>query len=120
MLARPPFVSGTVLNASILVTDIAQAGTAAVTVFNPAPGGGTSNALTFTINNPSPHITNISPNNATAGGASFTLTVNGTGFVNSSAVNWNGTALNNPHLVSSMQITVTVPAADIANAGTRQ
>jgi len=111
------FVSRTVLNASILVTDIAQAGTTAVTVFNPAPGGGTSNALTFTINNPSPHITNISPNNATAGGASFTLTVNGTGFVNTSAVNWNGTALNNPHLVSSMQITVTVPAANIANAG---
>ena len=110
--------SGTVLNASILDTDIALAGTATVTVSNPAPGGGTSNSLTFTINNPSPHLTNLSPNNATAGGPSFTLTVNGTNFVKTSAVNWNGTALNNPHFVSSTQLTVTVPGANIANAGT--
>ena len=75
-------------------------------------------ALTFTINNPSPHLTNLSPNNATAGGPSFTLTVNGTNFVKTSAVNWNGTALNNPHFVSSTQLTVTVPGANIANAGT--
>jgi len=112
------FVSSTVLNASILDTDIVQAGTAAVTVSNPTPGGGTSNALTFTINNPVPHLTNISPNNATAGGPPFTLTVNGTNFVRTSAVNWNGIALNNPHFVSSTQITITVPAANIANAGT--
>src|SRR5262249_11585370 len=32
--------------------------------------------------------------------------------------NWNGTALNNTRFVSSTQLTVTVPAANIANAGT--
>jgi hypothetical protein len=32
------------------------AGTANVTVFNPAPGGGESGAVTFTINNPAPTI----------------------------------------------------------------
>ncbi len=112
------FVDSTTLNASILDTDIASAGTPTVTVFNPTPGGGTSNGLTFTINNPVPHIANLSPDNATAGGPSFTLTVNGTSFVKTSAVNWNGTALNNPHFVSSTQLTVTVPAANIANAGT--
>jgi YVTN family beta-propeller protein len=37
------------LTAQISGTDIAAAGTAVVTVFNPAPGGGTSNSLTFTI-----------------------------------------------------------------------
>ena len=36
------------LVAQISASDIAAAGTAAVTVFNPAPGGGTSNSLTFT------------------------------------------------------------------------
>src|SRR5207247_9453552 len=35
--------------AMILVTDVVTAGTAQVTVVNPAPGGGTSNPLTFTI-----------------------------------------------------------------------
>ena len=38
-----------VLTAQISASDIAATGTAAVTVLNPAPGGGTSNTLTFTI-----------------------------------------------------------------------
>jgi len=37
------------LVAQISASDVAAAGTAAVTVFNPGPGGGSSNALTFTI-----------------------------------------------------------------------
>src|SRR5580700_3451229 len=37
------------LIAQISASDIAAAGTAAVTVFNPAPGGGSSNSFTFTI-----------------------------------------------------------------------
>ena len=44
------FVSGIKVTAKILASDIAAAGTASVTVKNPAPGGGVSNALTFTIN----------------------------------------------------------------------
>ncbi len=38
------------LTATILVTDVATIGTASVTVYNPAPGGGTSNAVNVTIN----------------------------------------------------------------------
>jgi len=112
------FVNSTTLNASILDGDIDTAGTATVTVFNPTPGGGTSNGLSFTVNNPVPNINNLSPNNALAGGSQFSLTVNGTNFVKGSAVNWNGSALGNTHFVSSTQVTVTVPAANIANAGT--
>jgi len=37
------------LTAQISASDIAAAGTAVVTVFNPGPGGGLSNSLTFTI-----------------------------------------------------------------------
>ncbi len=40
---------GQILTAQISASDIAAAGTAAVTVFNPAAGGGSSNSLTFTI-----------------------------------------------------------------------
>jgi hypothetical protein len=42
------YVSSGQLTATILASDIASAGTAQVTVFNPAPGGGASAALTFT------------------------------------------------------------------------
>ncbi len=41
--------SSHLLTAQIPASDIAAAGTAAVSVFNPAPGGGGSNSLTFTI-----------------------------------------------------------------------
>jgi hypothetical protein len=43
------FVSSSQLSASIGASDIANAGTATVTVFNGTPGGGASNALSFTI-----------------------------------------------------------------------
>lgn len=44
------FVSSSQLQAAIPATDLSMFGTATVTVFNPAPGGGTSGPLTFTIN----------------------------------------------------------------------
>jgi YVTN family beta-propeller protein len=42
-------VSINALTVQLSASDIAAAGTAMVTVFNPAPGGGSSNPLTFTI-----------------------------------------------------------------------
>jgi ligand-binding sensor domain-containing protein len=61
-----------------------------VTVFNPAPGGGTSNSRDFTVNNPVPTLDSLVPPSATAGGPAFTLTAYGTGFVQgSSVVRWN-------------------------------
>ncbi len=45
------FVNGSQLTASIPASDFAQAGMVSVTVVNPAPGGGTSNALTFNVIN---------------------------------------------------------------------
>src|SRR5262249_20522880 len=43
------FNSATTLTASISASDIVSAGTASITVNNPGPGGGLSNALSFTI-----------------------------------------------------------------------
>jgi phosphodiesterase/alkaline phosphatase D-like protein len=43
------YVSPTQLTAAILADGIAAAGSNSVTVFNPTPGGGTSNAQTFTV-----------------------------------------------------------------------
>jgi hypothetical protein len=46
------YTSPTQLSATIPATDIASQGTAAISVFNPTPGGGASNSLTFTIGSP--------------------------------------------------------------------
>jgi hypothetical protein len=47
------FVSGSQLTAAILAPDIATAGTASVSVLNPAPGGGVSNVIFLPITQPS-------------------------------------------------------------------
>ncbi len=116
------FVESGQLTATISAADIADGGTATVTVFTPLPGGGLSGGQTFTINNPAPVLSSISdgagdPASTTAGGAGFTLTVNGTGFVPSSVVRWNG-ASRTTSFVNGTQVTATIPAADIATAGT--
>lgn len=114
------FVSATQLTAPISASDVATAGTPAVTVTNPAPGGGTSNAVTFTItaaSNPVPAITALQPSTISAGSAAFTLTVNGSNFVSSSVVNFNGSAKNTT-FVSATQLTAAISAGDVASVGT--
>jgi hypothetical protein len=57
------------------------------------------------------------PTAVSPGGPGFTLTVNGTGFVSTSTIDWNGTPLTTT-FVSSSQLTATVPASNIATAST--
>jgi|ERR1039458_6402437 hypothetical protein len=64
-----------------------------------------------------PTIVTLSPPNTTHGDPAFVLTVTGTNFSGTAVINFNGTAqTTNP--VSATQLTATIPAADIANAGT--
>jgi uncharacterized protein (TIGR03437 family) len=79
--------------------------------------GGISNTLAFPINAPAPSISSLGPNLATAGGPAFTLTVIGSGFLASSTVQWNGTALSTTY-VSGTQLSASVPASQIASQGT--
>src|SRR5208337_5171880 len=57
------------------------------------------------------------PDATAPGGTGFTLTVNGTGFVSSSVVNWNGSPRATT-FVSSSQLTAKIAASDVATAGT--
>ncbi len=112
------YVSATQLTAAIPASDITSAGTTSLTVFNPTPGGGESNSQTFTINNPVPTITTLSPTSKIARQPAFTLTVNGTNFVSGlSVVRWNGTDRTTTY-VSATQLTAAIPASDITSAGT--
>src|SRR5207247_7168874 len=85
--------------------------------------GGLSKSVTGTIAtagavNPVPLISQpLVPDAVAPGGAGFTLTVNGTGFVSGSVVNWNGSARATT-FVSNSQLTATILASDIATAST--
>jgi hypothetical protein len=68
--------------------------------------------------NPVPLINQpLVPDAIAPGGAGFTLTVNGTGFVSGSVVNWNGSARATT-FVSNSQLTVSILVSDIAIAST--
>jgi hypothetical protein len=75
--ARPTtFGSATQLTAQLTAADRAAVGTAAITVFTPAPGGGTSSVVTLTVTGPA--ITVGSASVAPGGTMSFTAS-NGPG-----------------------------------------
>ena len=68
--------------------------------------------------NPVPLINQpLVPDSVAPGEAGFTLTVNGTGFVPMSVVNWNGSARATTY-VSTSQLITAILASDIASAST--
>lgn len=82
-----------------------------------APVKGLRDEVEVTVN-PIATIATISPTTIPSGGGDFTLTVNGTNFVNGEAIiKWNG--INRvTTFVSATELTAVIPAADIATSGT--
>jgi hypothetical protein len=74
-----------------------------------------SNTVPFTVAN-GPAIGRLTPSLAAAGGASFTLTINGAGFAAGAVVEWNGDGLTTSFF-SSTQLTAAVPANLVASPG---
>jgi len=106
------------LSASVPAPDIANPGVAQVTVVTPSPGGGASNAATFTINptqNSVPTISSLSPASTPVGvlPSNNVLLVNGTNFVQASTVAFNGNSRATT-FVSSVQLSVPMSAPDVA------
>jgi len=123
-LLPPTFISSTELRLAIPDSFLALAGVAALRVVN--PGGIASNSVDFVIN-PPPVIQTIDPSGATAGGADFTLTVTGSGFMPASptlgsVVQWTSPSGATQDLatlfVSPSQLRAQVPSGLIATAGT--
>ena len=113
------FVDVTTLKATVSAGLIATAGSAAVTVANPAPGGGVSAPVTVFINNPTPTLTALSPSAIVRGSPAFSLTLTGANFVSGSIAYWNGSPRPTTFL-SSTQLNAAIPASDIAASGTAQ
>jgi large repetitive protein len=113
------FLSSTLIQAILPASDLAQGGTLNVAAENPAPGGGTSAALPFTLAgvNLQPVVGVLSPASATAGGPPFTLTLSGSNFTSGSVVSLNGSAMATA-FSSATELQASIPASAIAVAGT--
>jgi hypothetical protein len=117
------FVSSTVLTAQLSPSDLNPIfqSTETVQVFTPAPGGGTSQQLSFTILNPAPTITSLSPSTVSAGGLTFNLTVKGSGFIfGSSFIYWNGQPLTLSFVSDSNTMNAQIEYGKISVPGTAQ
>ena len=77
-----------------------------LTLFTLGCGGYGSGSGSGSMAAGAPNVANpLVPNTATAGSAAFTLTVNGSGFVNGSVIYWNSTARTTRFMTSGQLIT---------------
>ncbi len=114
-------VSSTELRMTPLISDLTPGGTAQVTVFNPGPGGGTSNALPLNFANPAPTLIDVRPRFVGAGSPAFTLWMAGRDLMPTSVVRWNGSDRPTSHLEDDFSwLTAAIPATDVASIGTAQ
>jgi len=107
------FVNSQQVTATISASLIAAAGVVSVAALN--ANSTESNVLQFTINNPSPQISSISPNNAMAGAAPVVVTVNGSSFSVGATVLVDGSP-RSTYAKSITQLSATLPASDLATA----
>jgi hypothetical protein len=107
-------IGGSMLAAKIPASLVASIGTINVTI---TTDGGTSAPVAFAINPPVPTIASLSPSSVAAGGANFTLTIDGASFTTASQAELGNNWLPVTY-VSDTQLTIVVPSSLIASAGT--
>ncbi len=104
-MKHPPSILSVVILVSLL------AGCGGGSSCGSGGGGGTETPQSI------PTLTAIAPSGAAGGSATINLAVYGSNFTQSAAVQWNGTALSTMW-ISATEMTATIPAADLASAGT--
>jgi beta-lactam-binding protein with PASTA domain len=111
------FVSDSELKAEVRAEQLASAGIAHISVAD-RTGGATSAPVEFAVDatNPVPTILSVTPDSATKGSATITLTVTGSNFIASSLIEWNGLALPTA-FVSATQLTAQISASQLLSAG---
>jgi len=107
-----PITSETPLNiiASLDASYFAAPGTISIVVSNPGTPVISSNAMTITVTGPTAPSFTVYPNSAPAGSPDTTITLQGTGFYQDSAVYWNNTKLSTTY-VDSSRVTAVIPAS---------
>jgi hypothetical protein len=113
------YTSSTQLQAQITSADIANSGSAQLSITNPAPGGGSSGAAKFVISptsNAAPTLLSLNPLSVNAGSPDLILTVNGSNFLPTSTIEWNGTVVLTNYL-SDEHLEAQIPASDLAAPG---
>jgi hypothetical protein len=114
------YLSPTQIAASIPTLDLATDGSHQVSITNPAPGGGTSAPVTFTVTpgpvNPVPTLVAIQPAQLVTSSIDTQITVTGSSFIASSSVLVGSQPIATTE-VSASQLSAVVPAAFLSGTG---
>ena len=113
------FANSGQVTAAITANDIANPGSGSVAVYTPGFVVGSA-SMNFPItgsNNPAPSLSSLSPSSASAGSSDLEVLLSGGGFAQSSFAEWDGTPLATSFL-SSGQLVILIPAADLTTSGT--
>ena len=108
------FISGSRVDAEIGAGDLIPGRMVAIAVRD--PGGGYGNVVTFTVSNPMPHLTSLSPAATSGGGPGIELTLFGSEFVSNSVVRWNGVPRPTTY-ISSTELRASLSALDVGVGG---
>lgn len=112
----PTSATSTEIVVKVPYSSLAAPGPKPVTLVNPSPGGGTSNAVDFGVLYPTPTIEAFFPDSAFTADTAFTLKIYGTGFYDPSVVRWNGVnRLTVP--VSQWEVTATISPGEMSSPG---
>lgn len=111
------YVSPTQLTAFVPTATLSFAHDASLTVVTGLPGGGTSNSVTLSVNNPAPVLATpspLSPVSIATGSGPTQVTISGSKFMSTCSVLVNGTAIKPDSVTSTSStstILVTIPAS---------
>ncbi len=114
------FVSSTKLTAVIPASAMALPGSFSISVVNPNPSNGPSNALPFTVNlgtYPVPNLTSLYPATVIAGSLPFQLIAGGTQFAPGAVIDFNG-VVKATTVNGATNAYATISTADISASGT--
>jgi len=110
------FIDNNNIQATIPKDMLSKSGTFPVTISNPAPEGGISNSISFTVNNPVPSITALEPAEAIAGTQSLTLNIYGTGFFEDTEVSF-GSVKKPTTYISSTKLQIGLISEELKTSG---
>jgi hypothetical protein len=111
------FVDSTTLTTSIFSTEVQNPGTLSISVTNPGTPALTTGTLPLYVVDPNaPVITGLNPQSVTAGSGIIKVLVNGSGFLNTDKVLFNGTE-HPTEFAGDTQLAVTLSADDTATVG---
>src|SRR5215469_16765857 len=106
--------NGTATFTAVMLNTFGIQSITATDTANPSITGALQSITVSNATAPVPFIDQpLSPGAVTSGGSSFTVTVNGTGFVSGSVVHWDGSA-RATNFVNNSKLTATILATDVA------